>query len=122
MDDTPVFSLIRPEDTRRALGALVRALRQRQDLTQAMLAKKAGVPVSTLSLFEREGSGGVDTLVRLLMALGELDAFHKGVEDMTKSATAPRTWRELELREEAAQRGVKQRVRIKKPKAPREPS
>ena len=122
MSDPYSFVLTTPGEVRAAQGALVRALRQREHWTQAMLAKKAGLPASTLSLFERDGSGSVDTFLRLLQALGKLHTFHTAVSDLMKEATAPRTWREVELREEAARYGVKQRVRVKKPKVAKERS
>lgn len=109
------FDLTTPGEVRAALGAWVRQVRQRENLTQAMLAQKAGVPASTLSLFERDGSGGVDTLLRLLQALGQLQAFHDAVDGLAKKAATPRSWDELELRDEAAP--PKRRVRVKKAKS-----
>lgn len=104
-----------PAEARVALGAWMRQMRQRENWTQAMLADRAGVPASTLSLFERRGTGSVDTLLRLLQALGQLQSFHQAMDSLAKAATAPRSWRELELRDQAAPR-PRQRVRVKKPK------
>lgn len=112
------FTLIRPDETRRAIGDWVRALRQRHGWTQGMLAQRAGVPATTLSLLERTGNGGLDALLRLLAALGALDAFHQAVTAQRQLAEAPRTMAELEIREAGAPPyGARQRVRVRKPKA-----
>src|SRR6478736_690780 len=117
MPYTDPLLLAHPDDTRRLLGAWVRTLRQRREWTQAMLASKAGVPASTLSLFERSGNAGMDSFLRLLAALGELDRFHTGAEGWMKAAALPRTLAELEAREEAAASyGARKRVRVRKEK------
>ena len=79
-----------------------------------MLSSRSGVPVATLSRLEREGSGGVDSLMRTLQALGELDGFHTHLQERLRQASLPLDISEL-------QRPVRprQRVRICKPKRAR---
>ena len=75
MNNSSIHSAIqmaRPRETRQVLGQWVRLARQRLGLTQPLLASKSGVSVATLSRLEREGQGGVDNLLRVLQALGEL--------------------------------------------------
>ena len=62
-----------PEEIAAALGERVRALRLAADLTQSVVADKAGV--SERSLRDLEGGQGstVQTLVRVLKALGAED-------------------------------------------------
>ena len=60
------------------LGARVRAYRLQQNLTLAELARQAGVTPLTLQKLERGSNFTMETLVRLLRALGrleQLDAF-----------------------------------------------
>lgn len=75
-----------------------------------MLASKSGVPVTTLSRFEREGEGSVDSLMRLLQALGELDRFHADTQERLRQASIPRDLSELQKPSMA-----RQRVRVRKP-------
>lgn len=60
----------------RALGQRLRALRLQRNETQADLARRAGISRPTLSALEQRGQGSLDTLARILYALGreaELD-------------------------------------------------
>ena len=55
----------------------MRALRLQRNVTQASLARQAGVSTPTLGALERHGRGSIDTLVRVMYSLGregELDA------------------------------------------------
>ena len=101
------LQLIRPGDARAAIGQWVRQLRQRQDLTQPMLASKSGVPTSTISRLEREGEGSLDSFFRVLMALGELDRFHSELKDRLRISNLPR-----DLAEFKTPTPPRQRVRI----------
>ena len=106
-----MLQVVRPKDARQALGQWVRLARQRLELTQPVLSSRSGVPVATLSRLEREGAGGIDSLMRVLLALGELDGFHAHLQEHLRQASLPRDLSEL-------QRPVRprQRVRIPKPK------
>jgi transcriptional regulator with XRE-family HTH domain len=103
------FQMARPRETRQALGQWIRLTRQRLSLTQPLLASKSGVPVTTLSRLEREGQGGVDSLLRVLQALGELDGLHVHVQELLRKASLPNDL--SELRQPVRQR---QRVRLRK--------
>jgi transcriptional regulator with XRE-family HTH domain len=92
--DTSI-QLVRPRETQRALGQWVRLMRHRLRLTQPLLASRSGVPVSTLSRLEREGRGGLESLLRVLQALGELDGFHAHVQELVRMASLPRDISEL---------------------------
>ena len=79
-----------------------------------MLASKSGVPVTTLARLEREGQGGVDNLLRVLQALGELDGFNARVQELLRKAALPHDLSEIK---NAPSR--RQRVRLRKlPKTP----
>ena len=105
----PAIQLARPRETRQALGQWIRLTRQRLGLTQPLLASRSGVPVSTLSRLEREGQGGLDHLLRVLQALGELDGFHAHVQELLRKAAVPR---ELSGFKKAGP--PRQRVRLRK--------
>ena len=59
-----------PEQAALAVAARARARRLAADLTQAGLAARAGVSVSTLKHFERTGEIAFVTLLRIATALG----------------------------------------------------
>jgi transcriptional regulator with XRE-family HTH domain len=103
------MQLTRPRETRQALGQWVRLTRQRLGLTQPLLASRSGVPVTTLSRLERQGQGGVDNLLRVLQALGELDGFHAHVQGLLRKAQLP-----LDLAELEKPRQPRQRVRLRR--------
>ncbi len=58
-----------------ALGEYVKAERQRQNKTQAMLAEAADISRSTLSLLERGETVTLATLIRVLRVLNRLQVF-----------------------------------------------
>lgn len=103
------IQMMRPRETRQALGQWVRLVRQRQGLTQPLLASKSGVPVASLSRLEREGQGGVDNLLRVLQALGELDGFYAHVQELLQKASLPNDLAELKNPSPP-----RQRVRLRK--------
>ncbi len=104
-----LLQLARPHETRRLLGQWIRLARQRLGLTQPLLASRSGVPVTTLSRLEREGLGGVDTLLRVLQALGELDGFHAYIQELQRKAVLPQDLADLKKSSPP-----RQRVRLRK--------
>ena len=84
-----VIQVVRPRETRQVIGQWIRLSRQRLGLTQSMLASRSGVPVTTVSRLEREGQGGLDTLLRILQALGELDGFDTHIRERLRKASLP---------------------------------
>ena len=117
MTDTSIHTALqmaRPRETRQLLGQWIRLTRQRLGLTQPLLASRSGVSVSSLSRLEREGQGGVDNLLRVLQALGELDGFHTHVQELLRMASLPHDL--SDMKKPALPR---QRVRLRKrPEAP----
>ncbi len=105
------LQVVRPKDARQVLGQWLRLARQRLEWTQPMLSSRSGVPVATLSRLEREGAGGIDSLLRVLQALGELDGFHANLREHLRQASLPRDISELQ-----SPSRPRQRVRIRKPK------
>ena len=76
-----ILPLTTVEDVRASLREMVRLARQREEWTQADLARRSGVPMTTISRLERTGLASTDTLFKVLFALNRLDAF----EDMLKA-------------------------------------
>ena len=76
-----ILPLTTVEDVLASLRELVRLARQREKWTQADLARRSGVPMTTISRLERTGLASTDTLFKVLFALNKLDA----LEDMLKA-------------------------------------
>jgi transcriptional regulator with XRE-family HTH domain len=89
--DYDIFSSVaRPGETLASLGRWIRLLRQRRNWTLPMLAKKSGVPVSSISRFERTGLISTSGMMRILQALGELDGLAAVVRERIRLASIPR--------------------------------
>lgn len=54
-----------------------------------MLASASGIPVASISRCEREGEAGLDTVLRLLAALGELDGLADWLKEQLLRASLP---------------------------------
>ena len=80
-DLSSILPLTTVEVVLASLRELVRLARQREEWTQADLARRSGVPMTTISRLERTGLASTDTLFKVLFALNKLDAF----EDMLKA-------------------------------------
>lgn len=102
------LQLVRPKDFSASIGTWIRAARQRADYTQAMLASRAGVPVSTLSLLERQGAGSLAVLSKLLFALGEIDSLNDLVQARIRTALLP-----TDISRLPKTRGLPRRIRPK---------
>ena len=76
-----ILPLTTVEDVLTSLRELVRLARQREEWTQADLARRSGVPMTTISRLERTGLASTDTLFKVLFALNKLES----VEDMLKA-------------------------------------
>ena len=81
MDINNILPLNTADDVLASLRELVRLARQREEWTQADLARRSGIPMTTISRLERTGLASIDTLFKVLFALNKLDAF----EDMLKA-------------------------------------
>ena len=109
-DFSNILPLTTVENALVSLRELIRLARQREEWTQADLARRSGVPMTTISRLERTGLASTDTLFKVLFALNKLES----VEDMLKAqlrlAQFPKT---LEVDSEALSKVV-QRVRHKR--------
>jgi transcriptional regulator with XRE-family HTH domain len=74
-----------------SFGGHLRALREAAGLSRAALARRAGVPASTLGNWEGDrGMPGLPALVRLAAALGvPVERFAEGVEDPAERDADP---------------------------------
>ena len=89
-----LLGLVEPGDDLKKLGELLRLKRQREELTQPELAKKSGVPKTTISRLEREGLGGTESLLRVMFALGMLEDFDGYLNDRLRLAKFPKSLNE----------------------------
>lgn len=89
------LQIARPREFCRALGQWIRAERQRAEQTQAMLAKRAGVPSSSLSRLEMQGAGSLELVAKTLVALGKLDGLNDFVKEQNRMALLPKDISEL---------------------------
>ena len=80
-DFNNILPLTTVEDALVSLRDLIRLTRQREEWTQADLARRSGVPMTTISRLERTGLASTDTLFKVLFALNRLEA----IEDMLKA-------------------------------------
>jgi transcriptional regulator with XRE-family HTH domain len=112
MDIKPQLQIAQPGETRLELGQWLRALRQQREMTQPMLASRSGVPVATLSRLEREGAGSLESMLRVLQALGELDGFHAELQERLRRVTLPRDLADLKRTTPKP----RLRVRMRKPR------
>ena len=67
------FKVAPPDTVLREIGVRVASARLQQNSTQAELAEKSGIAVRTLRRLEAGQGGSMDTLIRLLQALGQAD-------------------------------------------------
>lgn len=65
------FTLCTPRQAATNLVQRIRKRRKFEGLTQSELAEKAGIPLSTYSLFERTGEASLANVLRVAMVLGE---------------------------------------------------
>lgn len=75
MDKISSFSQRNPVHLIRQIGQRIRAHRRARGWTQAELAERSGISLSTLKLLEREGKGSLQRLAKIAVILnldGEL--------------------------------------------------
>ena len=68
-DINNILPLNTVEDAVASLCGLVRLARQREEWTQADLARRSGVPMTTISRLERTDLASTDTVFKVLFAL-----------------------------------------------------
>jgi transcriptional regulator with XRE-family HTH domain len=83
-----MWQLKRPAEALEQLGARLKDQRIAQSLTQAQLAKLAGVGVRSVSRLEETGTGRTDTLLRVLTALNIVDRLDTLLPEATPSPLA----------------------------------
>lgn len=67
------FGFASEQEIRAELGQRLHALRLAQSLSQAELAERAGISVSTVKLIEAHGRCTLENFIRTVMALGLTD-------------------------------------------------
>jgi len=92
MTDPPI-QMHTPNEVERTLAQRVRGLRLRAGWKQATLAERSGVTLASLKRFEGTGKVSLESLLRLVHALGRLDEF-----DQLLRPPAFRSLDELEAR------------------------
>ena len=90
-DLSKILPLTTVEDVLASLRELVRLARQREVWTQADLARRSGVPMTTISRLERMGLASTDTLFKVLFALNRLDAIEDMLKEQLRLAKFPKT-------------------------------
>ena len=91
MDINNILPLNTADDVLASLRELVRLARQREEWTQADLARRSGIPMTTISRLERTGLASTDTLFKVLFALNRLDAFADMLKEQLRLAKFPKT-------------------------------
>jgi len=86
----------------------LRTERQRMRWTQAELARRSGVPASSISRLELTGLVSTDSLFKVLFALNRLDAFQDFLKARQRLANVP-----VSLQEDPPKRPIL-RVRARK--------
>ena len=90
-DISNILPLTTADDALAGLRGLVRLSRQREEWTQADLARRSGVPMTTISRLERTGLASTDTLFKVLFALNRLDAFADRLKEQLRLVKFPKT-------------------------------
>jgi len=75
-----MISLISPSKAQQIIAGNIRERRLQLDLTQVGLSERSGVPLATLRKFEQQGVISLESLLKLLMVLGMLDAMVKATK------------------------------------------
>ena len=79
---------ITPAEAQKRLAKNVRLKRLSMNLTQAGLAARSGVPLSTIRKFEQKGAVSLESFLQLHLVLGGLEEILKATESSRTSAFA----------------------------------
>ena len=90
-DFNSILPLTTSEDALASLREMVRLARQREEWTQADLARRSGVPMTTISRLERMGLASTDTLFKVLFALNRLESFEDMLKEQLRIIKFPKT-------------------------------
>ncbi len=77
MDKITTFQARNPTRLIRTIGQRIRDHRKARGWTQAELAERAGVSLSTLKLLEREGKGSLQRLAKVAVILDLDEGLHQ---------------------------------------------
>lgn len=80
-----MISLTTTSEAQEAIAHNLQEQRINMGLTQTGLAKRSGVSVATLRKFEQKGQISMESYLKLLIALGDLDKFLKATKPEQKS-------------------------------------
>lgn len=69
------FDFYTPDEVSNILGQRLKQHRLAQNLTQAQLAERAGVGLSTVRRVELGEGGSLDNIIRITIALGHVNEF-----------------------------------------------
>ena len=86
-----ILPLTTVDDALVSLREMVRLVRQREEWTQADLARRSGVPMTTISRLERTGLASTDTLFKVLFALNRLESFEDMLKEQLRIIKFPKT-------------------------------
>ena len=86
-----ILPLTTVEDALVSLRDMVRLARHREEWTQADLAQRSGVPMTTISRLERTGLASTDTLFKVLFALNRLEALEDMLKEQLRLVKFPKT-------------------------------
>ena len=86
-----ILQLTIVDDALVSLREMVRLARQREEWTQADLARRSGVPMTTISRLERTGLASTDTLFKVLFALNRLESFEDMLKEQLRIIKFPKT-------------------------------
>ena len=87
--------LVMPKDTLGSLREWIRCERQRADMTQGELARRSGVPATTISRLERTGLASTDAVMRILFALDRIDPLQDFIKERIRLSRFPETLSEM---------------------------
>ncbi len=76
-----MLSLLTVPKAQKQLREQVKAIRLNQGFTQEGLANRAGVSLPTLRKFEQKGLISLESLLKILMALGRLEDMAQALKD-----------------------------------------
>lgn len=82
-----IYTLLPAPEVAADLGKRLKSKRLSQNLTQAGLAERSGVPLGTLKKFEHTGAISLVSFVRLMVALGEQGGLERLIEEHDGDAT-----------------------------------
>lgn len=93
-ESSDIFSLFVPADALQALRVWLRSERQRMGWTQSELARRSGVPATSISRLEQTGLASTESLFKVVFALDQLESFHEFLKERQRLSSIPRTLQE----------------------------